>query len=100
MISYSTFSAVVHPGKRTRIEPISDIRLTMATFAEFKDESGRTTVRFYQAALPESDEEDEDEDEEAHEDDGEEKEIKFEDEPIVITHLTPGRVSLERVKRT
>lgn len=93
MPTYSIFSAVVRPGHRVRIVPVGDVRLTIATFSEtLESETGRSTIKLYQTAVPEDDEESSDDDD--SDDDEAEKEPTFEKEPLILAHLTPGRVSL------
>ena len=76
------------PGKRIRVLPGSDFRLTTATLGEeLADEKGRTTIKLYRISYP--DDSDEDEEDEKDED----EEPVFEKDPIIIGHLIAGRVS-------
>ncbi|KAG9033476.1 peptidylprolyl isomerase fpr4 [Tulasnella sp. JGI-2019a] len=94
MPTYSLFSAVVKPGQRLRVVPVGDIRLTIATFGEeLQSETGRSTLKVYQTAMPEEDEESSDEDSDGEDEEG--KEPTFEKSPIVIAHLTPGRIETQ-----
>ncbi|KAG8944272.1 peptidylprolyl isomerase fpr4 [Tulasnella sp. 424] len=89
-VSIAIWSQVLTPGRRVRVIPGADFRLTTATFGEdVVDEKGRSTIKLYRLAMPEDDEED---DEEEDEDEDEEKELTFEKEPVVIGHLIPGKI--------
>lgn len=95
MISFAPFSTVIEPGERTRLIPLGDVRLTTVTFLDIKEESGRSTIRYYEALGGQLDSDSDSDDEEEDDDDEEEKEILFQEDPTVIAHLAPGRVSGE-----
>jgi len=94
MASFATFSATIEPGKRTRIVPVSDIKLSHVTFGkDIKDEAGRSTVTFYyRSPMGKLEQEDEDEEEEEEEDSDEEEGEIVE---AVLAHLQPGRIETQ-----
>lgn len=93
MYHFSVWNQPVAPGKRVRVVPETDIHVTSVTFGDIAEETGRTTVKLFRCDIPNDNEEDEENEED-------EPELKFEKEPVILGHLTPGKVRclLRRVR--
>lgn len=77
-------SALLEPGKKTKITPQADIRVTTAALGDkLEDDDSRTSVKLTYLApvAPETEDDDEDEDED------------LQQSSTILCSLTPGRVS-------
>ena len=90
MYSVAIWSQSLAPGKRVRVMPEADVKITTMTFGEsLVEEKGRSTIKLYRAKMPLSEHDD---DEEEEDEDEEDRPLEFEDQPIILGHLVAGRV--------